>query len=360
MDVVESKHTNISDILVSVIIPVYNTEKYIQACMESVLGQSHTNLEIILINDGSTDGSAQLCRGFLTDPRVVFVDRENRGLSLSRQQGIDMAQGQFFCNLDSDDLLDLDFVKKMLSRALETGADVVACGRKDFDDGYEKDFLLSADQEFYPLTKAVVSDKFHVLASQLWFADSWNKLYRTEFVKSSGVRYWLNNKYNGTDLSFNHLLCLHCPQIAVVNEPLLLHRIVAGSRVHRKNKPLQAGFQIIAERQIQEADALGYGREFYESYKYAYYALQRMVFKAIVSESESKAELKNRWRDYRQTWRGFAEKYPALSPEGLKSKPCSGIDRLRHKAMLSDNMFWCSCVYLLHRVAQHKDGKRGK
>lgn len=355
MDVVESKHRDMSEILVSVIIPVYNTEKYVQACMESVLGQSHTNLEIILINDGSTDGSAQLCRGFLKDPRVVFVDRENRGLSFSRQQGIDMAQGEFFCNLDSDDLLDLDFVKKMLSRALETGADIVACGRKDFDNGYEKDFLLSADQAFYPLTEEVVSHKFDILASQLWFADSWNKIYRTEFVKCSGVRYWLNNKYNGTDLSFNHLLCLHCPQIAVVNEPLLLHRIVAGSRVHRKNKPLQEGFQIIAERQFQEADALGYGQEFYERYKYSYYALLKMVFKAIVSESESKEELKKRWCDYREAWCQFAEKYPVLSPESLKSRPCAGIDRLMHKAMLSDNMFWCRCVYFLHWLFKSKE-----
>ena len=349
MDIFDSKCRDVSEILVSIIIPVYNTEKYIQACMESVLGQTHENLEIILINDGSTDGSAQLCRKYESDMRVIFVDRENRGLSMSRQQGIEMAHGEYFCNLDSDDLLDRDFVTKMLCRAVQTQADIVACGRKDFDDGYDKDFLLSAERELYSLTKQDVSTQFDILASQLWLADSWNKMYRTDFVKNSGVKYWLNNRYNGTDLSFNHLLLLHCPKIAVINEPLLLHRIVVGSRVHRKNKPLQEGFQIIAERQIQESETLGYGEEFYQSYKKSYYVLLKMVFKAIVSESESVKELRTRWLNYRTGLFQFAQKYSFLSPESLSDRSCKGFEILLCKAMFSNNMFWCICVYLLYK-----------
>ena len=345
--------------IVTVIIPVYNTEKYIEDCMKSVLGQSHVNLEVILINDGSTDSSAQVCRRFAEDPRVIFVDRENWGLSRTRQQGIDMAKGEYFCNLDSDDMLDPQFVEKMLRCAKETGADIVACGRKDFDVGYKKDFLLTADESFYPLDMETVSNQFDTLSTQLWLADSWNKLYRTDFVRKTEVRYWLNNQYNGTDLSFNHLLCLHCPQMAVLNEPLLLHRIVMGSRVHRKNKPLQEGFQIIAERQLREAEKLGYKEAFYERYKYSYYVFLKMTFHAIISECENRKELKTRWRAYRDSMEAFAAKYPVFEPNKLRDKPCEGFDRIIQKAMLSSSMFWCVAAYHLYRLRQRKNGKRG-
>ena len=346
-------------ILVTVIIPVYNTEKYIEDCMKSVLGQSHVNLEVILINDGSTDNSAQLCRRFTYDPRVILVDRENWGLSRTRQQGIDMAKGEYFCNLDSDDMLDTQFVEKMLRCAGETGADIVTCGRKDFDDGYEKDFLLTADKPFYPLDMETVSNQFDIISTQLWLADSWNKLYRTDFVRKTEVRYWLNNKYNGTDLSFNHLLCLHCPRIAVLNEPILLHRIVTGSRVHRKNKPLQEGFQMIAERQLREAELLGYKVAFYKRYRYSYYVFLSMAFHAIISECETRKELKKRWRDYRDSMEEFAARYPIFEPCKLGEKPCEGFDRIIQKAMLSPNMFWCMVVYRIYRLRQWKNGKRG-
>lgn len=347
-------------ILVTVIIPVYNTEKYIEDCMKSVLKQSHQNLEIILINDGSTDSSADVCRRFTSDNRVVFIDRENWGLSRTRQQGIDMAHGMYFCNLDSDDAQEPRFIEKMLIAAHQTGADMVTCGRKDFDVDYEQDCLLSADASFYPVTAKVVSQRFYELSANLWFADSWNKLYRTEFVRESGVRYWLENKYNGTDLSFNHLLLLHCPKVAVVNEPLLLHRIVQGSRVHRKNKPLLEGFQCIATRQIEEAKAQGYGDDFFEGYKYIYYMFLKMAMSAIVAESENKKELKTRWESYRCLVSGFAVQYPALSPKKLKGKKCYGFDRIMNSAILSSHYLSCLGAYELNRLRRFCSKKAGK
>ncbi len=343
--------------LVTVIIPVYNTKQYIADCMNSVLNQTHQNIEVILINDGSTDDSSSECQKFLSDARVRFVDRENRGLSATRQQGIDMATGEYFCNLDSDDMLDLHFVETMLQCANKTGADIVTCGRKDFDVGYEREFLLPEGEAFYPLDQKTVSHQFDRLTTKLWLADSWNKLYRTDFVKKTGVRYWLNNKYNGTDLSFNHLLCLHCPKYAVVNKPLLLHRIVMGSRVHRKNKPLQEGFQIIAERQFAEANKLGYEKAFYERYKYTYYIFMKMAFDAIITESENTKELNVRRKKHWDLMESFAKEHPALSPKNLKKKTCRGFDRIVHKAMLSPNIFWCFVAYEANCLRKWKNRK---
>ena len=334
------------DILVSVIIPVYNTEKYIEDCLNSVLRQSHKNLEIILINDGSTDGSAQVCRKFEKEPRVIFVDRENRGLSKTRQQGIDMAKGTYFCNLDSDDMMDAEFVEKMLRRVVETGADMATCGREDFDEGYRKVFRLSAEKDFFPLTKEIVSEQFNTLSRQLWLADSWNKLYRTEFVRNSGVQYWLDNKYNGTDLSFNHLLCLHCPQIVVVNEPLLLHRIVAGSRVHRKNKPLQEGFEAIVDRTFTEADKLGYGDDFKDTYGRVYARYLFMVFNTIIEESESLKETKEGVMAFYRRRDAYGKKHPSLESKKLARVGVSFKERLLdscvydHQLLLSYLLFY--------------------
>lgn len=344
--------------LVTVIIPVHNTEKYIVDCIKSVLAQSHKNLEIIIINDGSTDGSEHICKQFTVDERVTFVNRENWGLSRTRQQGIDMATGEFFCNLDSDDMLDSKFVEKMLDAAIKTNADIVACGRKDFDSGYEESFLLSANKNFYALDKNRVSSEFDTIAAELWLSDSWNKLYRTDFVKNSNVKYWLNNKYNGTDLSFNHLLCLHCPQIAVVNEPLLLHRIVMGSRVHRKNKPLQEGFELITEREFTEARLLGYPDAFYERYKYSYYIFLKMAVNAIICESENTAEVRERWKKYRDMAVSFSVKYPVLAPDNLKNKQCKGFDRIIHKAIISPNVRGCIFAYRLNKLRNWKNKKR--
>ena len=344
--------------LVSVIIPVYNTEKYIADCMHSVLNQTYRNLEIILINDGSTDDSAAECERFAADARVKFVNRENKGLSFTRQQGIDMATGAYFCNLDSDDMLHPQFVEKMLQKITEADADIVTCGRKDFDDGFEREYYLTAKEDIYTLTKESVANDFNKLRSELWLADSWNKMYKTEFIRNAGVKYWLNNRYNGTDLSYNHLAVLHCPKIVVVNEPLLLHRIVAGSRVHRKNKPLQEGFMIIVDKVFNEAESLGYGKEFFESYRYCYFTLMEMVFYAIIDESESIKELANRFKAYRALRNEYGKQHPVLAPENLNVKQSNGFKNWVYKCMLSDSLLFCVTVFILNKIRNVKNSKR--
>ena len=111
--------------LVSIIIPVYNVEKYIKKCLDTVLCQSHHNLEIILVDDGSSDASGIICDEYAQkDKRVKVIHKENEGVSVARNTGIDIATGEYICFSDADDYLQLDYVEYLLKIANENDADI--------------------------------------------------------------------------------------------------------------------------------------------------------------------------------------------------------------------------------------------
>jgi len=125
--------------LVSVIVPVYNVEKYLESCVESILDQSYTNLEVILVNDGSPDKSPLICEKLKnTDSRVIVINKENGGLPSARNAGLDAAKGEYIGFVDSDDTIDNEMYNKMVSKLSETGADICMCGYNYIvvDDGY--------------------------------------------------------------------------------------------------------------------------------------------------------------------------------------------------------------------------------
>ena len=114
--------------LISLILPVYNVADYIDQCLESVVSQTYRNLEILLINDGSTDGSAEKCRQWAArDPRIVFIDKENEGVAKTRNLGIDLAEGEAIGFVDPDDWLEPDYTEKLFNCMQETGAEYVEC-----------------------------------------------------------------------------------------------------------------------------------------------------------------------------------------------------------------------------------------
>lgn len=110
---------------VSIIIPVYNVDKYIAKCINSVINQTYKNIEIILVNDGSTDNSLKICREFeLKDNRIKVIDQENCGVSKARNEGISCSTGDYICFSDGDDYLLEDYVEYLLNLALSHNADI--------------------------------------------------------------------------------------------------------------------------------------------------------------------------------------------------------------------------------------------
>ena len=120
------------DILVSVIVPVYKVEAYLGRCVDSILAQTHRNLEVILVDDGSPDRCGMICDEYAErDPRVCVIHKVNGGLSSARNAGIDVARGDWLEFVDSDDWIEPDAVENMLSLALEENAELVIGGRWD-------------------------------------------------------------------------------------------------------------------------------------------------------------------------------------------------------------------------------------
>ena len=119
---------------VSIIIPVYNNEKYLEVCIESACNQSYSNLEIILVNDGSTDNSLNICKNYAEkDIRIKIIEKNNSGVSSARNVGLKKSTGEYILFLDSDDYIDTNMIKDMVYKIKKYDTDLVICGFIVFD-----------------------------------------------------------------------------------------------------------------------------------------------------------------------------------------------------------------------------------
>lgn len=117
--------------LVSIVVPVYNVEKYLPKCLNSLVNQTYTHTEIVVVNDGSTDGSLQILKEFADkDPRIKIVNKPNGGLSSARNAGVAVASGEYIWHVDSDDYAEPDGLEQMMTAALRDNSDVVVAGYK--------------------------------------------------------------------------------------------------------------------------------------------------------------------------------------------------------------------------------------
>ena len=211
--------------LISVIVPVYNTEKYLRQCIESILNQSYRNIELLLINDGSTDSSAEICREYLhKDKRCYYFEKENGGLSDARNYGIERAAGEYITFIDSDDFLMDLALEKLHATALLGEADLVVGGFCYFD---SPSFYLFDRNVFGTLPITIVEKEFAVNqmddlsdAPFLCYSTAWGKLYKRSLFES--IRYPLG-KY-AEDQFTTWKLYLAAERIAVSNHTIYAYR----------------------------------------------------------------------------------------------------------------------------------------
>ncbi len=127
--------------LITVIVPIYNKEKYVSACIESIINQTYTNLEILLINDGSTDSSEKICKEYAKkDARIKLISTENRGAARARNSGIDMAKGKFLSFIDADDIIAKTYYETMFEMIQNYDADIVECALTIIPEGSKYEF----------------------------------------------------------------------------------------------------------------------------------------------------------------------------------------------------------------------------
>ncbi|SDI87457.1 Glycosyltransferase involved in cell wall bisynthesis [Pseudobutyrivibrio sp. 49] len=169
--------TECSQNKISIIVPVYNVEKYLERCVKSLINQTYSNLEIILVDDGSTDNSGKLCDELSQlDSRIKVVHQQNRRLSGARNTGLDMAAGDYIFFVDSDDYLATDAIEKMYAHATSCKADVVACGiTQVFDTNPEVPFTNSKAGSWSG-REAVME----MMSNNNICTTAWNKLYKAK------------------------------------------------------------------------------------------------------------------------------------------------------------------------------------
>lgn len=172
---------------VSVIIPVYKVEEYISKCMESVLNQTHTNLEIILVDDGSPDNSGKMCDEFaLRDQRVKVIHKENGGVSSARNVALDVVSGDYVAFIDSDDYIDEKHIENLVLLSEETETQMQICGHFVVDEQENKRIQnLNGVQEILCQKDAVGK----LMSSQFYCGFLWNKLYSTKVIRDCNLRF---------------------------------------------------------------------------------------------------------------------------------------------------------------------------
>lgn len=179
--------------MISVIVPVYNVELYLSNCIESLQNQSYKELEIILVNDCSTDGSLAVCQEYAAkDSRIKIVDKKkNEGLGNARKSGVAVSTGQWICYVDSDDWVEPDVFQKV-SKVLNSDVDIVVLGTNICYENAEKQVVrkdvISLERKKAD-TKQLRGDMLVYLDSNRSFPYMWNKLYQAEFVKNCGVEF---------------------------------------------------------------------------------------------------------------------------------------------------------------------------
>ncbi|MFF2588514.1 glycosyltransferase family 2 protein [Peribacillus butanolivorans] len=216
--------------LVSIIVPIYNVDKYLNECIESILNQTYKNIELILVNDGSTDSSLEICNVYKEkDSRVEIINKTNSGVSDTRNQGVKKALGKYLCFVDADDTLDHKFVEIMANEILNTDADVVFCSYMYNYEGKlipKKPRLKTGIYSIEEIKHKLIDDG---TMSGILFGSVWCAIYKKSIIEQNNIKFYKEIK-NNEDGIFNIEYCLYSKKMGVLSDLYLyMYRQIEGS-----------------------------------------------------------------------------------------------------------------------------------
>ncbi|UOO37543.1 glycosyltransferase family 2 protein [Oscillospiraceae bacterium CM] len=229
--------------MISIIVPVYNGEKYLDRCLNAILRQTYRDIEILLVDDGSKDASFDICRRYeKADHRVRVIHRDNGGVSAARNAGLDNAVGQYIQFVDADDYLEPDCCRTLVEAIEESGCDMAVSA---FNNVYEQP---GGELKTIPI-KLPIAGRFETAAYVRQFdvlqgfspfiGGVWNKMYRREALQASGVRFREDISLH-EDSIFNFRFYRHTASICVVNQCLYnyFHELGNMSLSRKKQREL--------------------------------------------------------------------------------------------------------------------------
>ena len=202
---------------VSVIIPVYNTEKYLPACIESVLQQDNVSLEIILVDDGSTDSSAIICDTYAKEhDNITAIHIQNSGPATAKNEGLKLAKGNYIALTDSDDKMEPLMLNKMVTAGYEHNADIICCNYKQIDEKGNVSHLNSTNKQ-YVLNHE--EGLIHFFSKDKIYSQCWTKLYKRQMLIDNSIK---NDPglHTDEDFIFNIRAFINAHTTVIVDEPL--------------------------------------------------------------------------------------------------------------------------------------------
>lgn len=201
--------------LVSVIVPVYNGEKYLENCINSILSQTYRELEIIIINDGSRDNTSKIARRLvIKNKRIIYIEQENKGVSYTRNKGIDLAKGEFITFIDADDSIEINYIELLVNKMKIDNLDLATCGYIDIS--IYGDIKLN---DFYKSNSILDRNEFIRCIFKGVGGTLWGKIFRSELINKNNIR-MNHNIFMCEDMLFVLKYAMKCNSFGAVEESL--------------------------------------------------------------------------------------------------------------------------------------------
>ena len=237
--------------LISIIIPIFNVEKYLERCLASIEEQTYLNIEVILIDDGSPDNSKIIYKNFLQkNPKWKLIKQKNSGLSAARNAGIKISNGKYICFIDSDDYVSKNYVEQLYAICIRYKATISACGNIQFHSQSELDSKIDSNKTKIPKTQCLQShEAIGKLLSEQIFTSAWGKLFHRKLFEN--VRFHEGKTME--DMLIMPILFHNANIIAVTDRPLYFYSQENLNSITRKN---------FNEKHLELADASLFWKEF--------------------------------------------------------------------------------------------------
>lgn len=252
---------------VSVIIPVYNTEKYLKDCLDSLLGQSFQNFEAILIDDGSGDQSSAICDEYQKkDFRIKVIHQKNQGVSVARNRGIEEAKGEWIFFLDSDDILPENALKNLI----EQNSDFVIGSIEEIDEDGNYNGICNS----IPKKELNKRQTLNILFDESLYGYQgylWNKLYRYAIIRDNKITFDSSIKYNEDRLFITEYL-LYCSKITMIPQIIYYYRQREGSALGQIKQEFKPA--VLSELDAFEKMKKLLKKDYYEIYQ----MISRLIF----------------------------------------------------------------------------------
>lgn len=192
--------------VLSIIVPIYNVEKYLEKCLTSIVEQLNKDIELILINDGSNDNSGEICRRYsLNNPNIIYIEKENEGCSKTRNLGIDLAHGNYIWFIDSDDFIEKNSIEQILIQ-LNKEVDVLIFGYR----------RLEKTKNWESIPKKI-DNNLDIYKQKEIFNSPCNKIYKKSLIKEYDI-FFPENSHMGEDMVFNFKYFSFCKNIKILEE----------------------------------------------------------------------------------------------------------------------------------------------